>query len=231
MRINKFLSDRGVCSRREADRRIEAGRVTINGEPATLGQSVTDADQVAIDGKPIDPVTEKFYLMLNKPAGVVCTTAKEDPDNIIDYIGFHERVYPVGRLDKASVGLILLTNDGAFMNELLRSRNEHEKVYRVTVDRPFDGDFLEAMASGVEILDTRTKPCEVKRLGGRTFEIVLTQGLNRQIRRMCEALGYQVVHLERIKILSLELGDLPRGEWRHIPPKELERLKREIGVE
>ncbi len=231
MRINKYLSDRGVCSRREADRRIEAGRVTVNGETAELGQRISENDLLAIDGHPIDPVTEKFYLMLNKPAGVICTTAKEDPDNIIDYVNFHERVYPVGRLDKTSVGLIILTNDGAFMNELLRSRNEHEKVYQVTVDRSVTPKFLEEMASGVPILDTVTKPCQVTKLDVRQFEIILTQGLNRQIRRMCEALGYRVVHLERTRILSLELGNLPRGKWKHIPHEQLERLKKEIGVE
>ncbi len=215
--LNKFVSATGVCSRREADRWIEAGRLSINGTVAVKGNRVLPGDRVTLDGQPIGEKPAPVYLVFHKPAGVTSTTDPVDPDNIIDFIGYPERIFPVGRLDKASTGLILLTNDGDIVNEVLRVENEHEKEYIVTVDRPLTDRFLKRMAAGVPILGTRTKPCTVERLGGQAFRIILTQGLNRQIRRMCEYLGYQVLTLKRIRIMSIELGDLPVGEYREIP--------------
>ena len=194
IRLNKYLSDIGVCSRRAADRLAQEGRITVNGTAAEPGMRVTPQDVILVDGKPVRKEERKVYLALNKPRGIVCTAEKREKNNIIDYLNYPLRVYPVGRLDKDSEGLILLTNDGAIVNGMMRARNRHEKEYQVKVDRAFDREFIEQMARGVPILDTVTRPCRVKRTGSDTFTIILTQGLNRQIRRMCEALGYRVVH-------------------------------------
>lgn len=228
MRINKFLAESGVCSRREADRHIENGDVTINGQIATLGSKVLEGDAVVFKGKLLTPVEEKVYLAFNKPIGVECTASKEVKNNIVDYIQFPTRIFPVGRLDKKSEGLILLTNDGELSNGILKARHYHEKEYKVKVNRPYDDTFIEKMQSGVPILDTVTRPCKVKRIDATTFEIVLTQGLNRQIRRMCEALGYEVVRLKRFRVLNIMLGDLPKGKWRHLTKSELETLKQHV---
>ena len=215
--LNKFVSSTGICSRREADRWIEAGRLRINGTVAVKGNRVEAGDHVTLDGKPIGEKPREVYLAFHKPAGVTSTTDPRDPDNIISFIGYPERIFPVGRLDKASTGLILLTNDGDIVNEVLRVENEHEKEYIVTVDQPVSDRFIRRMAGGLPILGTVTKACEVVRLGPRAFRIVLTQGLNRQIRRMCSYLGYEVLTLKRVRIMNIELGDLPVGEYREIP--------------
>lgn len=228
MRINKFLAESGVCSRREADRHIENGDVTINGQIATLGSKVLEGDAVVFKGKLLTPVEEKVYLAFNKPIGIECTASKEVSNNIVDYIHFPTRIFPVGRLDKKSEGLILLTNDGELSNGILKARHYHEKEYKVKVNRPYDDTFIEKMQSGVPILDTVTRPCKVKRIDATTFEIVLTQGLNRQIRRMCEALGYEVVRLKRFRVLNIMLGDLPKGKWRHLTTSELETLRQHV---
>lgn len=228
MRINKYLSEAGVCSRREADRKIEAGEVAINGIVATLGSKVEPGDDVRVNGKPLLLEDPKVYLAFNKPLGVECTSAKNVKNNIIDYIGYPVRIYPVGRLDKNSEGLILLTNDGDLSNGILKARNHHEKQYLVTVDRPYDKVFIKKMSEGVPILDVVTRPCKVVAKGPKTFEIILTQGLNRQIRRMCEALGFEVVKLKRFRVLNIELGDLKKGEWRHLSAQELVELKSKV---
>ena len=191
MRLNKFISETGICSRREADKWIEAGRITCNGAPAVLGTRVGDGDEVCVDGKPLGRKKKPIYIALNKPAGITCTSEPHVKDNIVDLVGHTERIFPVGRLDKDSEGLILLTNDGDIVNEILRSENNHEKEYLVTVDRPITDLSLDMMARGVRIMGEMTKPCRVARIGPQSFRIILTQGLNRQIRRMCSALGYQ----------------------------------------
>lgn len=226
MRINKFLSDAGVCSRREADRQIESGNVVINGEPATLGSRVGPEDEVLFNGRVVQGGSEKVYIAFNKPIGVECTSNREVKDNIIDYIDFPVRIFPVGRLDKNSEGLILLTNDGELSNGILKARYYHEKEYVVTVNKPCTDEFIRQMSSGVEILDTLTRACEVKKIGHSTFTIVLTQGLNRQIRRMCETLDYEVVRLRRIRVINIMLDDLPKGKWRHLSKDELDELRR-----
>lgn len=228
MRINKFLAESGVCSRREADRHIENGDVTINGELATLGSKVNPGDAVVFRGKLLTPVEEKVYLAFNKPIGVECTASKDVANNIIEYINYPTRIFPVGRLDKKSEGLILLTNDGELSNGILKARHYHEKEYKVKVNRPYDDTFIDKMQSGVPILDTVTRPCKIKRVDATTFEIVLTQGLNRQIRRMCEALGYEVVRLKRFRVLNIMLGDLPKGKWRHLTASELRTLRNHV---
>jgi 23S rRNA pseudouridine2604 synthase len=224
VRLNKFISETGVCSRREADKWIEAGRVTMNGAPATLGTQVGDGDEVCIDGEPIGAKKKSLYIALNKPVGIICTTEPDVQDNIIDHVGLRERIFPVGRLDRDSEGLILLTNDGDIVNEILRSENNHEKEYVVTVERPITDLSLSMLASGVKIMGVVTKPAKVSRVGERTFRIVLTQGLNRQIRRMCSALGYRTQHLKRVRIMNVKLGDLPSGKWRHLSAQELKGL-------
>jgi 23S rRNA pseudouridine2604 synthase len=231
MRLNKYLSDVGYCSRREADRLIEAGRVSINGEPAALGTKVDETDEVRVDGKAVAVQSDKVYIAFHKPRGIECTTNLDVKDNIIDYIGYPERIYPVGRLDKSSEGLILLTNDGALSNLILKARHFHEKEYVVKVDKPISDAFLKGMREGVPLLEleTVTRPCTVTTVNPYTFKIILTQGLNRQIRRMCEAFGYEVKRLQRIRVLNIELGDLPRGKWRHLTPSECEKLKRLTG--
>lgn len=224
MRLNKFISETGLCSRREADARIEAGRVTINGVVATLGTQVKEGDVVCVDGKPVGGEQKHVYIALNKPVGVICTTDREIPGNITDFVNYRERIFPIGRLDKESEGLILLTNNGDIVNEILRVENAHEKEYVVTVDRPVTEIFLNGMASGVRILGTVTRPCKVTRVAPATFRIVLTQGLNRQIRRMCSFFGYKVLRLQRVRIINLTLDGLKTGQWRELKDAEVRGL-------
>lgn len=230
MRLNKFISETGVCSRREADAWIEAGRVTINGQPATLGTQVGEADVVCVDGREVGAAKQHVYIALNKPAGIICTTQRHVAGNIVDFVRHRERIFPIGRLDKDSEGLILLTNHGDIVNEILRSENDHEKEYVVTVDRPVTDIFLNGMASGVRILGTVTKPCKVMRVGSSTFRIILTQGLNRQVRRMCSFFGYKVVRLQRVRIMNISLGKLPLGRWRELDGQEVRGLLRDSAV-
>jgi len=225
-RINKYLSEVGYCSRRVADSLIEEGKVTINGEIPEMGTKVEDGDQVEVEGQRIEKSTkhEKIYLVFNKPAGIVCTTDRRvESDNIIDFIKYPTRIFPIGRLDKPSEGLIFLTNDGDIVNKILRARNNHEKEYIVSVNRPINRDFIQSMSNGVEILDTITKNCFVKQLGPKKFRIILTQGLNRQIRRMCESLGFRVKSLKRVRIMNIKL-DVSTGEYREFTKKELFEL-------
>ena len=225
-RINKFLSEVGYCSRRAADRLIEEGKVTINGKIPEMGTKINRGDQVEVEGQRIErsTKTKNIYLAFNKPVGIVCTTDRRvEFDNIIDYIRYPKRIFPVGRLDKLSEGLIFLTNDGDIVNKILRSKNNHEKEYIVSVNRPIDRDFIHRMSNGVEILDTLTKNCFVKQLGEKKFKIVLTQGLNRQIRRMCESLGYKVRSLKRVRIMNIKL-DVPTGKYREFTKEELLEL-------
>lgn len=224
-RINKYIASSGLCSRREADRLIEEGRVTVNGIVAESGMQVCGDDVVLVDGKNIIPETNDVYIAFNKPLGVTCTTDSRDPSNIIDYIGYPERIFPIGRLDKNSSGLILLTNDGSIVNTLLRAENNHEKEYQVTVDRPYDDKFIKEMQSGVPVLGQITLPCKMSRVSARVFRIILHQGLNRQIRRMCEYEGYKVVKLRRIRFMNINLGTLGTGQWRYLTAKEVNELK------
>jgi 23S rRNA pseudouridine2604 synthase len=224
MRLNKYLSETGVCSRRVADQWIEAGRVQVNGATAVLGTQVDPGDEVLLDGRPLGQKPGRVYLALNKPVGIECTTDRGVRDNIVDFVGHRERVFPIGRLDKDSEGLILLTNDGDIVNRVLRAEHEHEKEYIVAVDRPLTREFLEGMANGVPILDTITNPCRVTQAGRNTFRIVLTQGLNRQIRRMCEHYDYTVRRLQRVRIMHIQLGSLPVGKWRDLTPAEIRPL-------
>lgn len=225
-RINKYLSEVGFCSRREADRLIAEGRVMINGQIPEMGTKISEEDRVTVDGKPIrEPQEDHVYLALNKPVGIVCTTdTANEKDNIIDFVNHPRRIFHIGRLDKPSEGLILLTSDGDIVNKILRAGNNHEKEYIVSVNRPLDPDILEKMSHGVPILDTVTAPCKVRQLGKKSFNIVLTQGLNRQIRRMCVHLGYEVVKLKRIRIMNISL-DMPVGKWRDLRPEELVEIK------
>jgi 23S rRNA pseudouridine2604 synthase len=224
VRLNKYISETGVCSRREADKWIEAGRVTLNGAPATLGHKVAPGDEVRIDGNRVGAKKKAIYIALNKPVGVTCTTESHVEDNIVQFVGHSERIFPVGRLDKDSEGLILLTNDGDIVNEILRSENEHEKEYRVSVNRPITDLSLKMLASGVKIMGVTTKPCKVERLDAESFRLVLTQGLNRQIRRMCSALGYRVRRLQRVRIINIHVGALRAGEWRYLTDSEVAGL-------
>jgi 23S rRNA pseudouridine2604 synthase len=224
MRLNKFLAETGACSRREADQWIEAGRVSVNGALAVLGTQVNDGDDVRVDGQPLRAKPRRVYLALNKPIGIECTTDRDVPGNIVDFVGYPERIFPIGRLDKDSEGLILLTNDGDIVNTVLRAEHEHEKEYIVAVDRPLTPAFLAGMAAGVPILDTVTNPCKLTQVGRNTFRIVLTQGLNRQIRRMCEHFGYTVRRLQRVRIMHVQLGTLPVGKWRELDATELRGL-------
>lgn len=224
-RINKYIASSGLCSRREADRLIEEGRVTVNGIVAESGMQVCGDDVVLVDGKNIIPETNDVYIAFNKPLGITCTTDSRDPSNIIDYIGYPERIFPIGRLDKNSSGLILLTNDGSIVNTLLRAENNHEKEYQVTVDRPYDDKFIKEMQSGVPVLGQITLPCKINRVSARVFRIILHQGLNRQIRRMCEYEGYNVVKLRRIRFMNINLGTLGTGQWRYLTAKEVNELK------
>jgi 23S rRNA pseudouridine2604 synthase len=226
-RINKYLSEIGYCSRRAADKLIDEGRVTINGQVPEMGTKITEGDEVRVDGILVSAQQKKsVYIAFNKPIGIVCTTdTRVEKDNIIDYINFPTRIFPIGRLDKMSEGLIFLTDDGDIVNKILRARNNHEKEYLVNVNKPITPDFLEQMRSGVPILDTVTRECEVEQLTKNRFRIVLTQGLNRQIRRMCEHLGYKVTKLKRTRIMNVKL-DTPVGKWRHLTEDELTEIDR-----
>ena len=224
MRLNKFISESGATSRRGADAAIAEGRVRVNGVAATLGTQVEAGDAVELDGRPVAPRNEFTYIALNKPVGVTCTTERHVEGNIIDFVNHPQRIFPVGRLDKDSEGLIVLTNNGDIVNELLRVENHHEKEYVVTVDRPVTDDFLRGMAHGVDILETRTLPCAVRRIGRNVFGIILTQGLNRQIRRMCAAFEYRVWRLQRVRINTLRLDGLAPGQWRDLRMDELRGL-------
>lgn len=224
VRINKFLSEAGVCSRREADRYIEEGKVKIDGKVAEMGSKVTKDNLVTFFDKPVKKEEKLVLIAFNKPVGIVCTTDRSEPENIIDYINYGMRIYPVGRLDKDSEGLILLTNDGNIVNKILRAENNHEKEYVVTVNKEITLDFIKNMSNGVPILDTITKPCKIDQIDKYSFKIILTQGLNRQIRRMCEHLGYRVVNLRRVRIMNIQLGRLKTGDFRNVTEKEIEEL-------
>ena len=228
MRINKYLSEAGVCSRREADRALQAGQIRIGDRVAVLGDRVRETDTVYFKGKQVQRDAEHILIAFHKPKGVVCTTSKKEGVNIVDYIGYPKRIYPVGRLDKDSTGLILLTNDGDIVNKMMRSGNRHEKEYVVTVNRDITDDFIMQMSKGVPILDTVTRPCKVWSTGAREFRIVLTQGLNRQIRRMCETLGYNVRTLKRLRIMNISLGDLKEGAYRDVTDEEWSELRKLI---
>lgn len=225
IRLNKYLSEAGVCSRREADRMIGEGRVTVNGKKAQLGEKITVGDRVEVDQRPVRQEEERVLLAFYKPEGIVCTAEKREKNNVIDYIGYPKRIYPVGRLDKDSTGLLLLTNDGDLVNKIMRAGNYHEKEYQVQVNHPITEAFLERMRQGVPILDTVTRPCKVWKTGKCGFSIVLTQGLNRQIRRMCEYLGYRVTALKRVRIMNIRLDGMKKGELRPVKGQELEMLK------
>lgn len=229
IRLNKFLSDAGYCSRREADRLVEQGVVKVNGKTAVMGQKVTINDSIMVKGKNISREEEQILIALNKPVGIECTTDLNNPDNIVDFINFDKRIYPIGRLDKNSQGLILLTNDGSIVNNILKGSNYHEKEYVVTVDKPVTDDFIKKMSTGVRILDQVTRPCKVTKVKKHAFNIVLTQGLNRQIRRMCGELGYNVQKLKRIRIMNIELGNLPVGQYRKVTDSELKELMRNFN--
>ena len=230
IRINKYLSEIGFCSRRAADKLIEEGRVTVNGKIPEMGTKVMPQDKICVDGRTLSKTEEEFvYLAFNKPMGIVCTTdTGVEKDNIIEYINYPKRIFPIGRLDKPSEGLIFLTNDGDIVNKILRARNNHEKEYLVKVDQPIDADFIHKMSNGIPILDTVTRKCKVEPIDKYRFRIVLTQGLNRQIRRMCEYLGYQVVRLKRVRIMNVKL-DVPVGQWRYLSKDELDEIKRLVA--
>lgn len=231
MRINKFLSGAGIVSRRGADQWIADGRVKINGQLAELGSKVEAGDQVEVDGKLVEQEEQLVYIALNKPVGITSTTERHIEGNVVDFVNHPLRIFHIGRLDKDSDGLLLLTNDGDIVNEILREEYGHEKEYIVTVDSPLTASFISQMENGVKILDTVTKPCTVKKLGPKTFSIILTQGLNRQIRRMCAALGYHIRRLQRVRILTIELGDLPIGEWRELTDAERNKLFKTLHYE
>jgi 23S rRNA pseudouridine2604 synthase len=230
VRINKYLSEIGYCSRRAADKLIEEQRVTINGKVPEMGTKVTPKDEVRVDGELVSaPKDKAVYIAFNKPVGIVCTTdTKAERNNIIDYINFPKRIFPIGRLDKASEGLIFLTSDGDIVNKILRARNNHEKEYVVTVNRPITKEFIDRMSNGVPILDTVTRKCKVEQLGKNVFKIILTQGLNRQIRRMCEYLDYNVTKLKRVRIMNIKL-DVAVGKWRYLTDKEMAEINRLVA--
>lgn len=223
-RLNKFVADSGYCSRREADRLIAEGRVQVDGRPGALGDRVLPGMRVTVDGQSLSGRGEKVYIALNKPAGIVCTTDPREPMNVVDYLDYPIRIFPVGRLDKDSEGLLLMTSDGEIINRILRAAGGHEKEYEVEIDRPVTKEFVEKMSAGVPILDTVTLPCRVRRTGEKSFNIILVQGLNRQIRRMCEALGCNVVRLRRIRIMNVRLGSMRPGQWRELSEEELSGL-------
>ena len=230
IRLNKFISDSGYCSRREADKLIEQGRVMVNGKRPEVGAKVTAKDKVRVDGNLLEvDAVEPVYLLLNKPAGIETTTDTSQRDNIISFVNYPERIFPVGRLDKDSEGLIILTNDGDIVNKILRAGNKHEKEYIVTVDKPINQDFVQRMSGGVSILGVNTRKCFVEQLGPNKFRIILTQGMNRQIRRMCEALGYEVQTLQRIRIMHLSLAKIPMGQWRNMTDAEVAELQRLVA--
>ena len=227
-RLNKFISDTGFCSRREADKLIEQGLVTVNGQVGTLGTKVSEQDQVLVQGKPLKAKPRRVYLAYHKAVGITCTTELDVKGNIIDAMGYPERIFPIGRLDKESEGLIFLTNDGDIVNKILRAGSEHEKEYVVTVDKPITEQFLRKMASGVPILETITLPCQVKQISRQTFNIILTQGLNRQIRRMTEFLGFNVTKLKRIRIMNVRLAELKAGQYRELTQSEMAELEAKL---
>lgn len=228
-RLNKFVADSGYCSRREADRLIAEGRVQVDGRPGGLGDRVLPGMRVTVDGQSLSGRGEKVYIALNKPAGIVCTTDPREPMNVVDYLDYPIRIFPVGRLDKDSEGLLLMTSDGEIINRILRAAGGHEKEYEVEIDRPVTKEFVEKMSAGVPILDTVTLPCRVRRTGEKSFNIILVQGLNRQIRRMCEALGCNVVRLRRIRIMNVRLGSMRPGQWRELSEEELSGLMGRLG--
>jgi len=230
--INKFISNTGHCSRREADKLIEQGRVHINGQEAKKGNRVNDKDEIMVDFELLNKSKKKknhIYILLNKPEGIVCTTDEKEKDNIISFLNHRKRIFPIGRLDKNSTGLILLTNDGDIVNKILRKENKNEKEYVVTTKEPINSEFIIKMSSGVRILGKKTLKCKVKKIGPKTFNITLTQGLNRQIRRMCNALGHKVAHLSRTRIMHLRMGKLKAGQWRYLEEDELEILKNTLN--
>lgn len=232
IRINKYLSDIGYCSRRQADKLIDEGKVTVNGLPSVMGQKVTGEEDIRVNGEKVKSTKREGTFTLiafNKPVGIVCTSEKREKDNIIDFINYPTRIYPIGRLDKNSEGLILLTDNGDIVNKMMRSGNKHEKEYIVSVNKDITEEFLRKMREGVPILDTVTRKCEVTKLSKRKFKIILTQGLNRQIRRMCEALDYRVTYLKRVRVLNIELGDLKTGEYRDVTEEERAKLLSIIG--
>lgn len=225
IRLNKYLSEKGICSRREADRLVEAGKVLVDGKPAVMGMKIHPGQSVECNGKVVGGKVKPVLLVVNKPRGIVCTTSDKDRAvNIVEFLDYPSRIYPVGRLDKDSEGLLLMTNQGDLVNKIMRARNAHEKEYMVTVDKPLTKAFLKAMAEGVPILDTVTRPCNIRAVGVREFRIILTQGLNRQIRRMCEYLGYQVQTLKRVRIMNIRLGNLKTGDFRKVTSEEYQQL-------
>jgi 23S rRNA pseudouridine2604 synthase len=228
-RINKFIRESGFCSRREADKLIETGRVTINGKLPEVGTKVTPSDEVRVDGKLIQATEPSTYIAFHKPVGITCTTELDIKGNIIQYINHPQRIFPIGRLDKPSEGLIFLTNDGDIVNKILRAGNNHEKEYLVTVDRPITADFLSQMGNGIPILDTTTQKCLVMKESTYVFRIILTQGLNRQIRRMCDYLGYSVTKLKRVRIMNVTLDDIPVGKWRNLTRAEIAEINRMVA--
>ncbi len=227
--LNKFISDTGICSRREADKLIDEGLVTINGRTAKTGNRVADGDTVCIDGKPLKAPPKTIYIAFNKPVGITCTTDLKEKGNIITYINHPQRIFPIGRLDKPSEGLIFLTNDGNIVNKILRAGNNHEKEYIVTVNKPITPEFVQRMKNGVPVLGTVTKKCMVRQDGTNIFTIILTQGLNRQIRRMCEYLGYSVTRLRRVRIMNIKLGNLPPGKWRYLNAQEMALINSSVA--
>lgn len=230
MRLNKFLSDAGICSRREADVLIERGHVLVDGQIATIGMKVTPAQRIVVNGETVVREEEFILLAVNKPIGVVCTTTSRfKEENIVDLIHYPKRIYPIGRLDKNSEGLILMTNKGEIVNQILKGSNYHEKEYVVSVDKPVTEEFLDKMRNGIPILDTVTRKCVAEKIGERRFRIVLTQGLNRQIRRMCEYCGYRVWKLKRVRVMNIQLGNLKSGEYRKVSKKELETLRKMLA--
>ena len=227
--LNKYISETGFCSRREADKYIEQRRVTINGQVAIKGNRVLPGDTVEVDGEPLKKKDKIVYIVFNKPVGITCTTDLKDKDNIISFINYKSRIFPVGRLDKPSEGLIFLTNDGDIVNKILRAGNNHEKEYVVTVDKPINGEFIHKMGNGVKILDTVTKKCVVKQEGKNRFRIILVQGLNRQIRRMCQVLDYNVQTLKRVRIMNITIANLPAGKWRYFTPEEIKTIESNVS--
>jgi len=229
IRINKYISEKGLCSRREADELIKQGRVTINGKKATIGSKVYSKDIVKLEGKSLKSKPSPVYLAFNKPAGIVCTTDIKEKNNIISFINYPKRIFPVGRLDKESEGLIFLTSDGDIVNKILRAGNNHEKEYIVTLNKPITEGFIESMEKGVKILGTVTKKCKLSQISKYVFRIILTEGMNRQIRRMCQVFGYEVIRLRRVRIMNVKLGSLPEGRWRHLTPDELKIINKLVS--
>ncbi len=224
IRLNKYLSEAGICSRREADRLIESGRVTVDGKRAEMGMKVSSSQVVRVGKKEVKPKDEMVLLAVNKPVGIVCTEEKKEKNNIIKFLKYPTRITYIGRLDKDSEGLLLMTNNGDIINKMMRAGNQHEKEYKVRVNKPITDEFIEKMGNGVPILDTITRKCKVEKIGEYTFRIILTQGLNRQIRRMCEYLGYKVTRLERTRVMNIELGNLKPGEYRNVSEAEIAKL-------